>query len=470
MKSRYIRKFKLSNVKTFEHEAEIDFCLPSGKVARWTVILGENGLGKTTLLQYIAGCMPILEAPEAAAVVDDKGVKKKLPSTRPLIAGQDWFGWHQRNIRNKKTPARVESGIVFSDAVESLSQERPDPKFKDWTTFHISFDKNKNGGQTIETSYLISEKEDFHNEIKIFAYGAGRHVASNASPYLASDSFSRNKASSPVQTLFHDDIPLISPEQWLLSLHHTSNEGGAVGTLFKKKLKLAQECLARALPDIKRIRVGAHGNTNAEMAMSVLFETPFATVPFSSLSLGYRSMAAWLTDFLKRMLGAYPNLAEPENGAAIVLVDEFDLHMHPAWQRNVMTALSAQFPNVQFIVTAHSPLIVQHCSDETKIAVLRKIEKNGSFSVTIDSDPKFAAGWRVDQILQSDLYSVQPRAENYNKLMERRLTLRRKDILTKAEGLELAEIEAQLDAEAPPGVQGSQVDFMNEFKKILSKS
>ncbi|MBK7436994.1 MAG: AAA family ATPase [Saprospiraceae bacterium] len=47
----------------------------------------------------------------------------------------------------------------------------------------------------------------------------------------------------------------------------------------------------------------------------------------------------------------------PLDGKAI-LIDEIDLHLHPSWQVKIVKALKTTFPNVQFIVTTHSPLVL----------------------------------------------------------------------------------------------------------------
>ncbi|MFT5467421.1 MAG: putative ATP-binding protein involved in virulence, partial [Verrucomicrobiales bacterium] len=123
------------------------------------------------------------------------------------------------------------------------------------------------------------------------------------------------------------------------------------------------------------------------------FSTPLGEVPFSSLSLGYRTMAAWLTDFIKRMHESYPDLDEPDDGPAIVIIDEFDLHMHPRWQRKAMAALGAEFPRTQFIVSAHSPIVVQATGGEAKLIILkRKTREDGLEEVEVIDGPENAAG------------------------------------------------------------------------------
>ena len=78
-----------------------------------------------------------------------------------------------------------------------------------------------------------------------------------------------------------------------------------------------------------------------------------------------------MVDLAVRMFRRYPNSFDPLSEHAIVLVDEIDLHLYPRWQRTIMSFLSDRFPNTQFIVTAHSPLVVQAAKD-ANIVLLRR--------------------------------------------------------------------------------------------------
>ncbi len=82
---------------------------------------------------------------------------------------------------------------------------------------------------------------------------------------------------------------------------------------------------------------------------------------FDNLSDGYRNMLAIVADIAHRAGRLNPHLTE--NAATltpgIVLIDEVDLHLHPKWQRRVLNDLREAFPKVQFIVSTHSPFIIQ---------------------------------------------------------------------------------------------------------------
>lgn len=82
---------------------------------------------------------------------------------------------------------------------------------------------------------------------------------------------------------------------------------------------------------------------------------------FDNLSDGYRNMLAIVADIAHRAGRLNPQLMEKAaiETPGIVLIDEVDLHLHPKWQRQVLNDLRAAFPKVQFIVSTHSPFIIQ---------------------------------------------------------------------------------------------------------------
>ena len=76
------------------------------------------------------------------------------------------------------------------------------------------------------------------------------------------------------------------------------------------------------------------------------------------MSGGYRIMLALAADLARRMAQGNPHLEDPLKSDAIVLIDEVELHLHPAWQQRVLSDLTRTFPNTQFIVSTHSPQVL----------------------------------------------------------------------------------------------------------------
>lgn len=77
------------------------------------------------------------------------------------------------------------------------------------------------------------------------------------------------------------------------------------------------------------------------------------------LSDGERSFIAMICDLSRRLALANPELEDPRLGAGVVFIDEIELHLHPKWQLEIAEKLRTTFPNIQFIVTTHSPFILQ---------------------------------------------------------------------------------------------------------------
>ena len=78
----------------------------------------------------------------------------------------------------------------------------------------------------------------------------------------------------------------------------------------------------------------------------------------NQLSSGYRNMLALVMDFARRLALANPQMENPLEAEAVLMIDELDLHLHPTWQQKIIPDLRKVFPNTQIIATTHSPEIV----------------------------------------------------------------------------------------------------------------
>lgn len=115
---------------------------------------------------------------------------------------------------------------------------------------------------------------------------------------------------------------------------------------------------------------------------------------FRDLSAGYQSVLVVLLDLVLRYVTLFPLLDEPLDGVATVLIDEVDLHLHPRWQRTVVEQLSMLFPKTQFVFTTHSPAVVQGAIDSRAL--------DGDYSVVVLRERKGAAV-RVQELSAKEL-------------------------------------------------------------------
>ncbi len=212
------------------------------------------------------------------------------------------------------------------------------------------------------------------------------------------------------------------------------------------------------LPDVTDIRFVRPTSSTSKAGIEV--RTPYGWVTIQDLSLGYRALIAWVVDLAYRLFERYPDSPNPLAEPAIVLVDEIDLHLHPRWQRTIMAYLTERFPNTQFIVTAHSPLIVQAAAD-ANIVLLRREGDH----VVIDNDVEAIRGWRIDQVLTSDLFGLETaRPPEYDEAMAERNRILGKSRLTKKDEQRLRELDAQI-GDLPTGETPQDMEAMDVIRR-----
>jgi predicted ATP-binding protein involved in virulence len=147
----------------------------------------------------------------------------------------------------------------------------------------------------------------------------------------------------------------------------------------------------------------------------VKFKNSFGLVPFSEMSLGQQTTIAWAVDLAWRLVRLYPTSKNPLAEPAIVLVDEIDLHLHPRWQQDLRTYLVQHFPAVQFIATAHSPLMAQ-ASLDANLVVLQ--EQDGQIQISNDVDRLH--DWRLDQVVTALFGLPSARPPNIQAMFDER--------------------------------------------------
>jgi predicted ATP-binding protein involved in virulence len=291
-----------------------------------------------------------------------------------------------------------------------------------------------------------------HNLPISYGYGTGRRLGSTS---LAVPDWSDTAAS-----LFSDDVGLRNAEEWLLQLDYSASKRSDVQPQQKLRLELVMNVLINVLPDVSEIQFTTP--TYEKPNPRIEFKTHYGWVPLSQLGYGYRTMIAWVVDFASRLVERYPDSPDPLAEPAVVLVDEIDLHLHPKWQRELIGFLTERFPNTQFIVTAHSPLIVQAAPD-ANISLLKRVGDH----VVIENNPETIRGWRVDQILTSDLFGLETaRPPETETLLLRRKQLLTKRKLTKADKKELEEINGKIGP-LPTGESFQQAKTMTLIEKSL---
>lgn len=369
----YFAALELEGVRCFRERIRLDFTGDDGKPSMWNVILGENGTGKTTALLLLCALLPT-----KSSIHTDAGQ-------------QDYYISSFNNDVNRWMP-------IFGHAAF-----RPNER-------ELTFASVR--GQVLKTGLKCTERKDtssawmnygyaevYEQHPPVFTYGAHR-------PPTEVD-LSSERASNPFSTLTAVDGALPNPEEWLLraelaALIEQREQADGPAT---KRRDAVVETIVSLLPDVESIVVaaGLSQPPTSSLQRLVFVTTNGERVPLRDLSLGYRTIAALAVDLASRLFDAYPDSDDPLREPCIVLIDEIDLHLHPRWQRTVVSYFRERFPKAQFIVTTHSPLVVQASGEDANLILLRRNDRG---AVEVVNDPHLVSAWRVDQLLTSELFGL----------------------------------------------------------------
>lgn len=329
-KDHFIKSISIKNFRGIKEIETIDF----NSNSQWIFLTGENGFGKTSVLQAIA------------------------------------------------------TGLYGKENVNALSQEE-----RKQAKFEIKLENN--------SIYKGSEDSIFKN---IRTYGAERIMARNAS------TFSRNvKDLISTDSIFNKpahffDIEDILKEFFLRRQEEKIREATQKLILILKKI----------VPDLDTI--GLSHNTFNQI---VVYKEKFSTdlLPFSYLFTGFRSWIIILGDIIGSFYNEY-NLTDIDtaNVKDIVLIDEFDAHLHPKWQYLLPKSLSEIFPNVQFIVSTHSPIpLLGSPRNSTFLNVNRNIEQGIYIENWSDIDIK---NLTPNTVFSSPMFDLESLIANSNEDLE----------------------------------------------------
>lgn len=131
--------------------------------------------------------------------------------------------------------------------------------------------------------------------------------------------------------------------------------------------------------------------THEELAMQ---HDDLGLLPVSLLSDGVRAMVSLVADLAWRCAKLNPQLGKeaPQQTPGIVLIDEVDLHLHPAWQQRVIQSLTKAFPSVQFILTTHSPQVLSTVKSESIRMLINEADESGQTHIVAHTHSRQTQG------------------------------------------------------------------------------
>lgn len=150
------------------------------------------------------------------------------------------------------------------------------------------------------------------------------------------------------------------------------------------------------------------------------------------MSDGEKCLFAMVGDLARRLAIANPDREDSLQGEGIVLIDEIDLHLHPAWQRRVVSKLTGTFPNCQFIVSTHSPQVF----GEVDAQCIRRLTVDEFLHGLVSTTPGQALGLDSSEILDEHM-----EAQSRNQEVAKTLT----EIFRLIDSEQFPEAKARID-------------------------
>jgi|TARA_R110000744_G_scaffold19713_6_gene51864 predicted ATP-binding protein involved in virulence len=372
-----------------------------------TVIIGENGAGKTSIIEGITKSLSYL----SANIVKKGGIGQRVTDYDVNIDSMSFAEVNLQVSLNKSSQYSISLRKTAKGAINAKKSELEG--FEELGGLYRIIDNN-NGS--------IGENEI--NLPLIVSYSVNRtNIKSNKTFDL--EKISSFKKSSKYNCYDNKSLDGTGNfdefSEWFLALHNKAGEGLSLKLSSAKKrldaletagankenseifelyitakeeyedlkndynsrhfhiknLNHVKEAIISTVPDFTNIFIYKNPDTGrVELKVTVndldinIFQT----------SQGQHVFISMVADIARRLVVLNPNMENPLHGQGIVLIDEIELHLHPKWQQNIVNVLVKTFPNIQFIVTTHSPQVLSTV-DKSCIRQFITDENGNTFSL-----------------------------------------------------------------------------------------
>lgn len=400
-----VRTLTLQNIRLLGDQT-FSFDAPDGSTRKWTVLLGENGVCKTSILQAIA--------------VASSGDRM----TRSLV----------------------------EDAADFVDASRPDQVARISAVFEHSARGSMEATLHVEPgshAFVGDEAANAFNPIRdkrepgflVVGYGIGRRL-----PKPGEVAIARDPVVDRVEGLFDSHHKMLGVDFFEALRQRQEDLGLRYAETLGRVLLTIDEQGNRLLPWLSHFERRGYGGIDGmqkllesrRLVLDVGRADPIKLPPHL-LSQGYQSTFAWIADLLGHAFLDAGDAVNPAEMTGIVLLDEIDLHLHPRWQRSLVPLLRKIFPQMQFIVTTHSPLVLT--GFEAHEIIRLDMVEGSVVQTTFEREP----GMQTSTELMAEYFGVRtamrPQLED---LQRRYMRLLANDRRTQAEQTDLDEVRELL--------------------------
>ena len=405
-----IKKLTLNNLGRFEN-LEVDFAPTEDNQSNVTVFIGNNGAGKTSILEALATSLSWFVArmrseKGSSHAIDELLITNDAPAASIILQlcddilanDQDTelspYQWTLVKARKGRKSDKFTNLSELTKLADNYRQRLTDDsnaslpliayypversvldiplKIMGKHSFSQieGYESALNQGVDFRRFFeWFRESEDIENEEENREHQEFLTTERKKIEEIELKILETNKRFSDIQ---YDEYSFVTSDDVTVNRNSLENMFDEVNTLFKnlikgdlrknkdKQLNAVRTAITAFMPDLSNVRV----QRKPRLHMAV--DKNGKSLNVMQLSQGEKSLMALVGDIARRLAMMNPELDNPLYGDGIILIDEVDMHLHPSWQRNLVQRFTDTFPKCQIVLSTHSPLVI---SDQKDILV-----------------------------------------------------------------------------------------------------
>lgn len=412
-----------------------------------TVLIGDNGSGKTTILDAITRTFSWINARivykgRNGRTLEDSDVtigvldNAEVNTTLSLGDKTKYRGSLVRPAKGIESPknSKLEDykslsnlyRVINSRLQSYLSEEINIPLLASYSVErsnikpNITFDLDKISKETPESRFDAIDKSVLDGTSNISEFlkwliyfdNISNSADLNRLSHIRNEIIALEKATTDSSSALYELLMLKRNEERELSLK-LEKINAENNNLILKSVKSA---ITKAVPSISNIFID---RSSGRAEVRLIDEN--VNINFSQASKGQQVYISLIADIARRLISLNPTLNNKLHGQGIILIDEIELHLHPDWQKNILSNLTSTFPNIQFIVTTHSPIVLSGVKSKN----IRVLGKN-NIDEDVASTPIAQSYARspsevlntIMHVDLSDRFPERSKLEKYRKIVE----------------------------------------------------
>jgi predicted ATP-binding protein involved in virulence len=337
-----VKSIHLENIGCFS-ELKLQLAPTAENTSNTTIIIGNNGAGKSTILESIAISLSwfvsrVRYEKGSGSPISELKIKNDTSAAAISIElenGERTFKWILAKTRVGKKSEKVSKLDELSRLVNDYKERYTSDNNVSFPLM-IFYDANRGVLDVplkIRGKHTFQQLDGYDNSLngivdyrRFFEWYREREDFENETRSIFLDNFNQNN---------------------FKSYNIEKNN-----SLFDRQLTAVRTAITTFLPGFEKIRIVR------KPRLHMAIDKDGKTLNVEQLSQGEKLLMSLVGDIARRLAMMNPLLDNALEGNGIILIDEAELHLHPKWQRTLISRLSTTFPNCQFILSTHSPLVI----------------------------------------------------------------------------------------------------------------